>query len=739
MQLNAAVEQRCARIRGRMVWILSQLDVEDEGDSILMELGHGSESQAFHTTVGAFSELRAQQEVHERELEDELKRQAALLRSEHNVELEDIRAQLAAQQASELSAAHSEVAAAKDAAHTALLSGQSALRDAKLDAECQRGALDACHRAELGEVRNRVTALEACLREISPLLLQAAGVLPLSDLFAPKLKVAIDSFEALIPGSTSPTVPSADSSSTIAAVAASSVLPQRTELPTLPKVTPATTVRAVPAKPTLGADVVAGALPASSSSSSDPKLAHAPYTNAAPRRPEPKPAAKAATTPAFTSPTATPPAASAPAGDAPGPPPPSRGLCLVPVEVEYTHPGGSKPLDAKNQDTYFTLKIDAHNAAWGVLDGHGGDNGTLVARVAANTIRDYLKLHFYRLRTEPEAVFKSAFEKAHEASRQAVLSSDPNLQLMQGVPVDSWEEESGEVRLEAADGGTTATIIALLDGATLVHAQVGDSSALLGGMMSRDDGNPGEVAFEELMEEHSATNAREYARVLSTGPRGKLLNFVYDVPELIDQGKVNECTTFKVLGTAGGMPELNVRAKRQAEVYGVPAKNARGDLPTILLTPDDDKDYVGMEPQSLAMTRSIGDFYMHTFGVSWQPEVISVDLAEQCAELDHLTLIMCSDGIWDLWEYDEVFQAILSPPERNVQSIEAARLFFDKSVTQGAELFEDTADNMTGIVIYLNPEGVDVIQSPRPTKTKHGGATANSGKAIPKMDSTFAV
>ena len=35
--------------------------------------------------------------------------------------------------------------------------------------------------------------------------------------------------------------------------------------------------------------------------------------------------------------------------------------------------------------------------------------------------------------------------------------------------------------MDAVDGGTTATVIALLDGSLLVHAQVGDSSALLGG------------------------------------------------------------------------------------------------------------------------------------------------------------------------------------------------------------------------------------------------------------------
>ena len=61
-----------------------------------------------------------------------------------------------------------------------------------------------------------------------------------------------------------------------------------------------------------------------------------------------------------------------------------------------------------------------------------------------------------------------------------------------------------------------------------------------------------------------------------------------------------------------------------AQVHDTPAKNVRGDLPTVILTPDDDET----EMHSLAMTRSIGDYFMQTFGVTWRPEVISVDLHE---------------------------------------------------------------------------------------------------------------
>ena len=127
----------------------------------------------------------------------------------------------------------------------------------------------------------------------------------------------------------------------------------------------------------------------------------------------------------------------------------------------------------------------------------------------------------------------------------------------------------------------------------------------------------------QLMEEHAATNVREYERVLDSGPRGKMMRFVYDVPDLIDEGKAPP-----IFKKGPGGYELHTGSRRTAEAYGVPAKNARGDLPAILLTPDEDPTYGEMEPQSLAMTRSIGDFYMHTFGVTPKPEVIETDLSE---------------------------------------------------------------------------------------------------------------
>lgn len=49
--------------------------------------------------------------------------------------------------------------------------------------------------------------------------------------------------------------------------------------------------------------------------------------------------------------------------------------------------------------------------------------------------------------------------------------TNSDLKLVDGVPVDMWMDENGVQQIEVADGGTTATVIALVDGATLIYAQ----------------------------------------------------------------------------------------------------------------------------------------------------------------------------------------------------------------------------------------------------------------------------
>ena len=422
-------------------------------------------------------------------------------------------------------------------------------------------------------------------------------------------------------------------------------------------------------------------------------------------------------------------AVSIPAGRRqPQPQLPPRSPRFTATHLAYSHPGGSKPLDAKNQDTWFVLTVDDYNAVFGVLDGHGADNGTLVAQVAAEAIKAHMAEHFGQLRTEPEAVFTAAFEKAHEAARQAVLHTDDCLQLVGGVPVDEWEDEAGQKRQEAADGGTTATVIALLDGATLVCAQVGDSSALLGGTGAArpsvggagGGGGAPPVVYEMLVEEHSATNAPEYQRILRSGSRGEMVQFVYETPGLLEEGTAPR--VWRAAPPGHPLPYVvDPTAIATAAEHGTAPKNCRGELPAILMTPQVDPTRPQMEPQSLAVTRAIGDFYMHTFGVTCVPEVRVIDLAAKMVELERalpraspraadteIAIILASDGIWDLWETEDVFRMIGSAPAQ-------AATFFEASVERGSELFGSSADNMTGITVYLKKARATASEPAAPT------------------------
>lgn len=61
---------------------------------------------------------------------------------------------------------------------------------------------------------------------------------------------------------------------------------------------------------------------------------------------------------------------------------------------------------------------------------------------------------------------------------------------------------------QPVDGGTTATVVALLQGHLLVVANVGDSDCLLGGVLA-----DGTIGFEQLCADHTPISVEEYIRV----------------------------------------------------------------------------------------------------------------------------------------------------------------------------------------------------------------------------------
>ena len=191
---------------------------------------------------------------------------------------------------------------------------------------------------------------------------------------------------------------------------------------------------------------------------------------------------------------------------------------------EYTHRGGDGTGPKENQDTFFALRLDEDNQVWGVLDGHGHDNG----RIAAETARDSFKAffgeraNFARLRADADATMTDAFARANRAVREAILAQ-PSVFERDGQLV--MADEASPLGYDVVDGGTTATLAVLLDRRTLVVAAVGDSCGVLATC------SHGRVSARELVPEHSALNKSEYEQIGGGG-----CDFVYEYPDMYEQG-----------------------------------------------------------------------------------------------------------------------------------------------------------------------------------------------------------
>lgn len=104
------------------------------------------------------------------------------------------------------------------------------------------------------------------------------------------------------------------------------------------------------------------------------------------------------------------------------------------------------------------------------------------------------------------------------------------------------------------------------------------------------------------------------------------------------------------------------------------------------------------------MTRSLGDFYAHHHGVTWEPEtrVLPIDRIAQRKWREPL-LMLASDGVWDLWGFDEVAEQLISPDnsDPSLMALRAAD-FCEKTRAKGCHYFDEAADNLTGVLVHLD-------------------------------------
>jgi serine/threonine protein phosphatase PrpC len=300
-------------------------------------------------------------------------------------------------------------------------------------------------------------------------------------------------------------------------------------------------------------------------------------------------------------------------------------------------------------------------------------------------------------------------------------------------------------------GGTTCTIIAIIDN-MIYSSNVGDSTAILCSKIPIFNPDKqlrylGDSATQESIKilstvssfkqestevlsttmeitaNHSPDNPSEFNRLhqfLKTPPTQYL---VYD--DIYIQNKLN-CKP--IFDNEGKLIPFN------GKFY----KNVRNEWGTLYTQPSTTDS-----TESLAFTRSVGDFYMNTFGVTHYPEIYSIDSNILFDSLDKnekktpLCLVVASDGVWDNWKYEDVANFVLDDNilessntklDDNILDdnifdniLESSNIKLDDNILEllnkkeniakkliiknkelGIKHFSTNSDNATAIVIYLD-------------------------------------
>ena len=298
-------------------------------------------------------------------------------------------------------------------------------------------------------------------------------------------------------------------------------------------------------------------------------------------------------------------------------------------------------------------------------------------------------------------------------------------------------------------GGTTVSVVVILDGKTLVSANVGDSTSLMLGLGSSlkagqtmasfvpescaAAGNEGAKSYSVISAEHSPESPLEYDRMRNFRPcpeRGEKYSemlFVYDAPSYSKY----DCPDIFTVAKNGQLSVTN-----NGRYY----KSVRNEWATLVTTPP-----FSRFQDALAFTRSVGDLHLQTYGVTHIPDV-SVTNLETLFDIRDTSgggsdiasipavLLMCSDGVWDNWKFEHVMahfmeqEKILKGREispltacklgvqeidldRVVQgndetTMELATRFMEVNKKEAHKNFGRSADNMTAIVCTISPLAV---------------------------------
>jgi len=318
----------------------------------------------------------------------------------------------------------------------------------------------------------------------------------------------------------------------------------------------------------------------------------------------------------------------------------------------------------------------------GVWDGHGGFNGLL----ASTSARDVAKEYFDKVKDDIDnwsledwrANLTTLFNTMHWAIRDKFLADNPPGAV--AAKSRRYIDEKGIVRNPGGDpihGGTTCTLAAVVltdaKRRTIITANVGDSTSIV---------LPADGKWDFLSVDHGPENPDEFQRVeaLSAEQYPQKLLFVYDKTSVF---RKYECPTVF-------LPSGKKDPKFVANPWGngLHPTNVRYEPAVYAVTPKQ----VTKDSTCIAMTRALGDFYAHQFGLTNVPDISFREISPDIKCDVHVA----SDGIWDCWKYQDYQDFTNGLVAKGKDITQVCDIILDESIQRaitnfGAKHFDDAS------------------------------------------------
>lgn len=335
-----------------------------------------------------------------------------------------------------------------------------------------------------------------------------------------------------------------------------------------------------------------------------------------------------------------------------------------------------------NEDSFAFFEAPGHVSAGAIFDGHGGFNGKIASETCAQYFKEWMESQIEEMQEwKPEQwkeKLRELFTTLHTTIREAFLAESRAKKL--GWVVD----DRGIVRATTGDpvhGGTTGTVTIKSrdrEGDYLVTANVGDSA----GVVVEKHTKKGTKKWEFLTVDHGPESQEEYHRVASL-PKEEhpfKLMFVYDKMTVL---RKYECP---LVFNPDGTRDQSFTANPWGN--GLHPTNVRYEPAVYAVTPQT----IGKDSTCIAMTRALGDFYAHQFGLTFEPSVQIHKLPKN----GEFAILLASDGIWDCWKYDDFAELVKDCYSAGKSTSAVGEQILEESVSRaisnfGAKHFDDAS------------------------------------------------